>query len=210
VDVVPVSGTVYVKPPRGKSLGAIRPAPAGNALAKGQGFVPLTQARQIPAGSQIDARRGTLSVVSATATQGKDQTGTFGGAVFGIAQTRSGLDKGQTTMSLIEGAFAGAPSYSSCNIGKGVFAAAFADHAKHHPLSRKVLQTLRATDHGGSFSTRGKYSAATVRGTQWETIDRCDGTLTRVERGVVLVRSFVTRKLITLHAGQSYLAQSTT
>jgi hypothetical protein len=40
-------------------------------------------------------------------------------------------------------------------------------------------------DGKGRFRTRGRYSAATVRGTKWLVEDRCDGTLTRVARGVV-------------------------
>jgi hypothetical protein len=45
-------------------------------------------------------------------------------------------------------------------------------------------------DGKGRFQTRGRYSAATVRGTRWLTEDRCDGTLTRVRRGVVEVEDF--------------------
>jgi hypothetical protein len=75
-------------------------------------------------------------------------------------------------------------------------------------VSKKVLQTLDATDNHGNFQTRGRYSAATVRGTSWETTDRCDGTLTAVRRGTVEVLDFATRKMIVLHAQQSYLAAS--
>jgi ferric-dicitrate binding protein FerR (iron transport regulator) len=75
-------------------------------------------------------------------------------------------------------------------------------------LTPKVLQTLSASDNHGSFRTKGRYSAATVRGTQWVTQDRCDGTLTKVNRGRVNVQDFHTRKTITLHAGQSFLAKA--
>jgi hypothetical protein len=60
----------------------------------------------------------------------------------------------------------------------------------------------------GRFRTRGRYSAATVRGTIWNTIDRCDGTLTKVKRGVVVVRDFRKRRNITVRAGKSYLARA--
>ena len=60
----------------------------------------------------------------------------------------------------------------------------------------------------GRFRTRGRYSAATVRGTIWETIDRCDGTLTKVRRGVVVVRDNRKRRNITVRAGKSYLARA--
>jgi hypothetical protein len=38
----------------------------------------------------------------------------------------------------------------------------------------------------GQFRTKGRYAAATVRGTIWLTADRCDGTFVRVRRGVIV------------------------
>jgi hypothetical protein len=69
----------------------------------------------------------------------------------------------------------------------------------------KVVRQLWADGHG-SFRTRGKYASATVRGTRWLTADRCDGTSTRVVRGVVEVRDFPKNKLVTVRPGGSYLA----
>jgi hypothetical protein len=60
----------------------------------------------------------------------------------------------------------------------------------------------------GRFGTRGRYSAATVRGTVWDTVDRCDGTLTVVRRGTVLVTDFVRHVTVAVRAGQSYLASA--
>ena len=57
----------------------------------------------------------------------------------------------------------------------------------------------------GKFRTTGKYSSATVRGTIWLTQDECDGTLTKVTRGVVAVRDFKRKKTVTVKAGHSYL-----
>jgi ferric-dicitrate binding protein FerR (iron transport regulator) len=74
--------------------------------------------------------------------------------------------------------------------------------------SRKVLQLLHASDNHGSFRTNGRYSAATVLGTDWTVEDRCDGTLTKVKRGRVNVLDFHTDKTITLRAGQSFLANA--
>ena len=72
--------------------------------------------------------------------------------------------------------------------------------------SSKTLQLLHASAHG-KFSTRGRYSAATVRGTKWTVADRCDGTLTHDITHSVVVTDFVHHKTIVLHAGQSYLAR---
>jgi hypothetical protein len=73
--------------------------------------------------------------------------------------------------------------------------------------STKVLQALLASANG-KFRTRGRYSAATVRGTAWGERDRCDGSLTVVRRGAVSVRDFVRHKTLTIRAGHTYLAKA--
>ena len=80
-------------------------------------------------------------------------------------------------------------------------------HESLAALSRRTIQRMRANA-SGRFRTSGRYSAATVRGTIWDTVDRCDGTLTKVNRGVVVVRDFRKRRNITLRAGKSYLARA--
>jgi hypothetical protein len=194
-NATPISGLVLIKFPKGKG-----PHIAG--VVKGQGFIPLTQARQIPVGSQVDARRGTLSLVVATTKKRHTNSARLSGGVFSLAQQRSGPSKGLSTLALLENAFSGAPSYSSCTTkktGKSVLAGI----AKLNP---KVLQTLSVSDNKGKFRTKGRYSAATERGTFWETQDRCDGTLTIVKRGTVNVQDFRTRKTIIVRAGHSFLA----
>jgi hypothetical protein len=59
----------------------------------------------------------------------------------------------------------------------------------------------------GSFRTRGRYAAATVRGTNWLTADRCDGTQVRVAKGVIQVSDLPQRRQVTVRAGRSYLAK---
>jgi len=200
VNASPVSGVVFIKPPPGKSLGG-----AGDRaeLSKGQGFVPLTEARSIPIGSQVDALHGSLKIVTATGKVGKTQNATLAGGVFKISQSRSKITKGLTNLSLVEGAFTGAPTYATCKAkGKGKKAA---DQATAAALSSKTLQLLKASAHG-KFKTTGRYSSATVRGTIWTIADRCNGTLTHAIRDTVLVQDFVRHKTIVLHAGHSYLA----
>jgi large repetitive protein len=175
-------------------------------------FIPITEVRQIPNGAIINALHGTVVLATAAGPSGPakvsqaarakrkkpkvtTQTGTFGGAVFKVTQVHSGL----VTLSLVEGAgFPGAPTYASCKThsGKATVAA----------LSKRTLQLLHGSDKHGKFRTKGRYAAATVRGTVWSTADRCDGTLTHVSRGTVVVSDFVRHKTITVHAGHSYLA----
>jgi hypothetical protein len=60
----------------------------------------------------------------------------------------------------------------------------------------------------GRFRTSGRFSSATVRVTNWGVRDRCDGTLTVVRTGVVIVRDFRLHKSVTVRAGQTYLAKA--
>jgi hypothetical protein len=39
-------------------------------------------------------------------------------------------------------------------------------------------------------------------------VDRCDGTLTRVVSGTVVVRDFTRDRTVVLHAGERYLARA--
>ena len=178
----PVTGTVFIKSPSGA-------------------FVRLTGAEQIPSGAQIDALHGSLQITTATGQKGKTQKGVFGGAIFKLTQARAGASKGLATLALVEGAFAGAPSFATCK------KASKASDATAAAVSKKVLQLLHASAHG-KFRTSGRYSAATVRGTVWTVADRCDGTLTHDVTDSVAVNDFVHHKTIILHAGQSYLAKA--
>jgi hypothetical protein len=204
VDAAVVTGTVLIQLPAG--------ATARDALTKGSGFVPLTAPRALPTGTSVDARAGTIQLVTATASQGKTQTGSFGGGLFRIGQSARGLSKGLTTLAVVEDAFPGAPGYAQCH-GAAAAGPALDPHlapfgfAAAASPSKKVLQTLNAHDSGGRFATRTKASAATVRGTNWTTIDRCGGTITSVRRGVVSVFAFRTRKTVRVTAGHSYYAK---
>jgi hypothetical protein len=169
-------------------------------------FVPLTELRKIPTGTVVNALHGTLTLTTAAppATKSKTkkrapkkQTATFGGAVFKVTQARGGAGEGVATVSLVEGAFKGAPTFATCKARKGSASAA--------ALSKKVLQLLHGSGHG-KFRTRGRYAAATVRGTVWTTADRCDGTLIHSIKDSVVVDDLVRHKTIILRPGHSYLA----
>jgi hypothetical protein len=202
-NLTPVSGVVYVEAPPG-------------ALSKGQRFIPLTEARQLPVGIEVDARAGKLKLTTATTAgkkgkRTKTQSGDFSRGLFGVFQSDNRRLKGLTVLTLLDsGIFPGAPSYrrecaaigkTGRQIGADDNLAAF----QRRKLSHKVLQTLLSNEHG-NYETKGKYSAATVRGTVFTVSDRCDGTLTIVKRGTVVVTDFRRRKNIAVHTGQEYLA----
>ena len=173
-------------------------------------LVPITQLQQLPAGVTIDSLHGTFQLTTdaggggggaahdaaAKGKRAKTQTGQFGGAVVRIHQIKGGPNRGMTTVMMVLSAFKGAPSQALCNAGA-------TDDA--HAAASKVLQLLHASAHG-KFTTSGRYSAATVRGTQWTMTARCDGTLVRDITDSVVVTDLVRHKTIVLHAGQSYLA----
>jgi hypothetical protein len=59
----------------------------------------------------------------------------------------------------------------------------------------------------GRFRTRGRYAAATVRGTIWLTEDYCNGTLVRVVEGAVSLRDLVAGETVIVRAGSSYFVE---
>lgn len=161
--------------------------------AKGLKFVPLSEARQIPTGSVLDTRRGVVRLASATGAGTKTQSGAFGAGLFQVLQSRSRRARGLTELSL-KGA-----SFSSCRTA-----------ARGRRASTARSRTIRrlTANARGRFRTRGRNSAATVRGTVWLTTDRCDGTLTKVKRGSVAVRDFRRKRTVVVRAGKSYLARA--
>ncbi len=152
----------------------IRPTPA-------RGFVPLKGRRLIALGSTVDASRGTVKLVTARDASGRRQSGVFDGGVFVVTQDRSGLVDlllaGGRRASRACGASTARESRPGASAGHGPEAGA--------AVSSTVLRLLHASAHG-RFRTRGRYAAATVRGTQWTTMDRCDGTRIADHAGSVM------------------------
>jgi hypothetical protein len=70
-----------------------------------------------------------------------------------------------------------------------------------------VVRSLWARDHHGAFRTHGRDSVATVRGTEWLTQDRCDGTLTQVLDGAVSVRGVRATRGVLVRAHHQHLAR---
>jgi hypothetical protein len=180
-NIKPVSGVVLVEGPGGT-------------------FIPLTQAEQIVPGAVIDARKGVLQLTSATTKKKKLQKGVFQKGVFSVTQSKKRRLKGLVELRLAR-AIGGVQLSKGCNNRR---AGALAGAAKKK--SSKVLNLLNSNA-DGKFRTRGKYSSATVRGTKWDMADRCDGTFTKVRRGSVAVEDFKRRKVVTLGAGDAYLAK---
>ncbi len=157
-------------------------------------FVRLTSRRTVPVGTVVDTTAGTVSLTSANPgtapVAAREQTGRFFRGIFRVGQ--SGTAGGLVDLVLRD------------NLTR----AACKPRAAHAAvLSSRVLGLLRGVAKG-RFRTTGRFSAATVRGTDWGVRDRCDGTLTVVRRGVVVVRDFRLHKNVTVRAGETYLAKA--
>jgi hypothetical protein len=152
-------------------------------------FRDIAPGEAIPLNSTFDTISGTV-LLEAAGSDGKTYTGAFHGGQFTVHQSA----KGATTLEMEGGDF------SACGTSRMGRATA----SSAHPVLRK----LWGKDHGGRFKTSSRGSVATVRGTEWLTADRCDGTLTRVTKGKVLVRERGTGRSKLLHKGESFFAHA--
>jgi hypothetical protein len=184
VDVGVVHGTVTIGVPSGAASAGGAPASAARVVK----FVRLRGSQQIPVGAFVNTRRGTVRLTSATST-GALQSGDFNGGVFQVRQARS--NRGLTDINLSGSSFRGCKARGS----------------RAGASSSRVVRRVRGRARG-RYRTRGRYSAATVRGTTWTVTDRCDGTLTSVSSGVVIVHDNRRHRNITVRAHRSYLARA--
>jgi hypothetical protein len=180
LDIGLVSGTVIVTPPGKKP------------------FKLGVQDQNIPIGSLLDTTRGRVDLRAAprpASATGAARTAKVEDAEFYKGKFTVRQPAGATvTQILLAG---GDPSACS----------ATASQAARRALPHRVLRLLGASGHG-KFQTRGRYAAATVRGTIWTTTDYCDGTRVSVQRGVVSVQNFVRHRTIIVTAGHSYFAKA--
>lgn len=184
-----VEGTIYVKASdRTTSRAATPPF----------GFVEVRDAETFPMGSTVDASNGIAKITTAVART-KFQTGRFSGTRFTVKQTKTG--KGLTELDL---------SASGKDRRRCRQASSLRAHLRAKPrkkLSKRQLAKLRSKVKG-RFRTRGRYSKTTVHGTEWLTIERCDGTLTRVLSGTVKVTDTHRKASKVVRKGGSYLAKA--
>ena len=183
-----------VKSPRLGRFVLSRPLHGGEAfgLSGMHRTVPLKDNLGLPFGSTLDATSGAVKLTAARAGGGTPDRHLLGRRVpreaAALAAGADGRDAHRWHQPL--------------EVQQGEL-----QSAQRPRLARpRVLRRLFGSAHG-RFRTRGRWSTATVRGTEWSVIDRCDGTLTTVKRGTVTVRDKVKHKTVTLKSGQSYLAR---
>ena len=140
--------------------------------------VPLLDKMRVPVGTRLDARDGTVRLT--TTRGGGGLQAAIAGGQFVLRQSRQ-RDAG------VEFALRGG-DFTDCS-------------------GDEVVRTLRARG-AGRFRSVGRASVTTTTGrASWVVADRCDGTLTRVQRGHATVLDVGLGETIILTGTDSYLAR---
>jgi hypothetical protein len=186
----PSSAAIGLRPRAGHSE-VVAPV-SGRVLVKVPGAlgpVALRAGEQVPNGSEIDVKKGQIDMTVASGTTAPPSTATFYAGRFVVRQSR------------------GTHPTTDLRLSEPLGCAA---HGKRAAAGRRRSRrrTRRLWGRGGGrFSTRGRYSAATVRGTWWLVSDSCASTRTQVRQGTVSVRDLSRRRTVTVRAGHSYTAR---
>jgi hypothetical protein len=177
-------------PPTGKE----NVQPSGTVLIKVNGtFVPLKNFKQVPFGTELDTTKGAVKLTSHDGSTGSFYQGRFK-LLPGLDTPVPGKKSKRVTVILLTGG-----NFKACSRTTA------GTDAKPKPKGKTVRHAWGNAK--GSFRTKGRYAAATVRGTLWRTDDYCNGTLITVRRGKLDVFDQVKRKHFLVPAGTSYFAQ---
>jgi uncharacterized repeat protein (TIGR01451 family) len=180
-DVRPVSGTVLVRLP-GTST-----------------FVPLTDVANVPNGTEIDVTKGRVEITSASDPANDQQTAQFYDGRFILVYASPDIG----TVPLPPGT--PATLYTSLVLSTPLDCRTKSKRQRAQTPLKKV-RSLWGTGKG-NFRTRGKYAAASVRGTIWFTQDTCTTTTVRVQEGLLDVYDFVLNRHFLVGPGQSHTAR---
>ncbi len=175
----PVVGrTVDITPTAGKPL--VRPPGATS-------FVPATAPISLQVGTQIDTTASQVKLTAAGNADQPAQSVLLDSGLFTVTQSTPATTSAPATVEFTIDALKRCSSHRH-------------SHCSHGPS--------RLWGNGqGHFTTNGRDSSTTVRGTHWLVEDLPGGTLTVVRRGVVTVRDRARRRTVTVRAGQHYLAR---
>jgi hypothetical protein len=126
---------------------------------RGQRQFKLRKPTAVPVKSRIDTTKGKVKLTSALGSR-RTQSGVFSQGAFIVTQRKG-------------------DSLTDLELTGGDFSVCSAARAAGTELSAAANRRRRLFGSAhGRFRTRGRNSSATVRGTQWLTEDRCNGTVT--------------------------------
>jgi hypothetical protein len=151
-------------------------------------YVPLTGKTEIPYGSVIDAEEGSVEIAT-EGRKGRTRSATFSGAKFEVEDA----ERGRLTDIILRGG-----GINSCPV-KPI--------GGRKSKKKKPKRSLFASG-GSGHRTTGAYGSATVRGTEWRTIDTCKGTRLLAIEHSIEVEDFVTGETETVREGESYFAKA--
>jgi len=192
ITAKPTSGEVLVRLPRDEGSGE---------------FVPLENVADVPVRSVVDARNGSIELSTAPDSSGRLQVGEFSAGAFQLLRPRGRAQDAGVTELRMRG-----PRPGGCG-GSRAQAASLTrqlysnvHHRRHRRLGRSTVASALAGPQGG-FRVRTRNSTTRASEAAWRTVDRCDGTLTRVTRGRVVLRDLRRKISKVLGAGKSYVAK---
>ena len=154
-------------------------------------FRPIVGAANLVSGWTFDVTKGRVALTTAANARGATQTTQ---AFEGFFTALQAPGNPVTDLVLRSGNFDAICGSGGVDIAR---ASANTKSVRHLWASGK-----------GKFRTKGRFAAASIRGTLWETDDRCDGTLITVQVGAVSVFDQVLNKTVVVTAGKSYLAKA--
>ena len=154
----------------------------------------LEEAKHLPVGCLVDARKGKVRLIAAANRSGsKTKSAIFYDGQFTVHEKRSAKPVTEVRLA----------GKLSCTSAKSQRAVSESRRRRRHGRGRRLWGKGK-----GRFRTRGRHSSATVRGTTWLVQDRCDGTtLTKVRKGRVTVRDFRRHKTVIVKKGHTYVAR---
>jgi hypothetical protein len=170
---------------------------SGTVLVKcpGQSESKLDGEQQIKLGCRVDASDGVVTLTAAADTKGKTQSADFYEGAFKPKQVEeTQLVKKKKTKVLVTELTLDVAKPSGCK-----------------KTSKTSVGAAKRGGHlwgrgKGRYRTRGRRGSGAVRGTEWLTEERCEGTYFKVKSGVVEVRDFTLKRTVLVKKGKSYLA----
>ncbi len=161
-------------------------------------FTPLAAGANLPMGTEYDTTKGTVTLDFVTGVADPHSADVS----KGLFQTQQGTATGSALNLNLTGKLSGCPRAGRASASAVPPALA----AKAKKSSRQVK-----TKANGPVKTKGRYGAATVRGTAWTIKDTCSrssrvrsGTLVSVTEGTVAVSDQVKHKTVLVKAGKRY------
>jgi hypothetical protein len=160
----------------------------------------LASFEQIPVGCLVNTRNGVVNLTASKGQSGELQSSHFWGGLFLVSQEQG--DNEPLHLKLT------GRRMCERRTSKGRVAHRSRPGVRERRGRRGGGRRLWGSGKG-NYTTSGSYGSATVRGTTWLVIDRCDAsTLIRVTEGTVWATNFITHKLVVLTAGEEYLIKA--